>query len=248
MKSIVTRLFSLVLVLSFFIFPGCSCIEFFNDEKSEKESSEKESSEKIVTVDTCSEWYMTRFRAIFQETGWNPVIDYSYDSERQIYTNLKLNPYYGAGFKYYNITLEKYNDIQKYQNETGKQVLYPVVSRRDRPPMLNHANDANIFYKFKRSGTTIIPEYDKNGDFIPNYWTHAVDSEPSTIMAEYDSIRIEGESGVNIGGVNYYYVYARMNETGVEVRVFLYEYYEYLKQTRSNDLPTEEQFFGFVEE
>ena len=248
MKSIVTRLFSLVLVLSFFIFPGCSYIEFFNDEKSEEESSEKESSEKIVTVDTCSEWYMIRFRAIFQETGLNPVIDSSYDSERQIYTNLKLNPYYGAGFKYCDITLEEYNDIQKYQNETGKQVLYPVVRHRDRPPTVNHANDANIFYKFKRNGMTIIPEYDENGDFIPNYWTHAVDSEPSVIREEYDSIRIEGESGVNIDGVDYYYVYAYKNETGVEVRVFLYEYYEYLKQTRSDDLLTEEQFFGFVEE
>lgn len=172
-------------------------------------------------------------------------MEYSFDAEQQIYTDVKLNAYYATGFgRYLILSEEEYNNIQDYQNRTGIQVIYPTVSfpdRKDRHEKYRY--DANIFYQTENSHS-IIPVLDQNGDFVPNYWMYAVDSKKSTTIAEYSSIRVEGESGVNIDGVNYYYVYARkMDYKMVEVRVFRYEYYEYLKQTQPENLPSEDLFF-----
>ncbi|MBQ2255457.1 MAG: hypothetical protein II330_01215, partial [Clostridia bacterium] len=90
---------------------------------------------------------------------------------------------------------------------------------------------------------TVRPKLDQNGNFIPNYWMYAVGSEIPYIIADYNSLRIEGESGVSVDGVNYYYVYGRLLPEGIEVRLFRYAYYEYLKATDPEGCPSAEIFF-----
>ncbi len=240
MRSIVVRLLALVLVFSFLILSSCS------EKKSlTVETSEQESTEKIVILPTCSEAEMNIYRAIFQETGLNPVMESTYDSELKAYTDVKLNAYYAAGFKYYVMTEEDYKSIQDYQNKTGIQVMYPVVKRQDRPESEKYKHNANIFYKIDASQpNSIVPVLDQNGDFIPNYWSYAVDAEKPTLAAEYDSIRIEGDSGVNIDGEYCCYVYGRrIQDDLIEVRVFMYAYYGYMVQNRPDAILSEEQFF-----
>lgn len=240
MRSIIIRILTLLLLLSFFIFCGCSEGGFSNEKTSE-------SNEKIVVLSQCSEEKMHIYRAIFQETGFDPVIEASYDSERHIYTDVKLNTYYAAGFlRYYYLSEEEYKSIQDYQNRTGIQVIYPTVKYQDRPRQEKFKSNANIFYKIDNSKSArLVPVLDQNGKLILNYWAYAVGSEKPALAEEYNSIRIEGESGVNIDGTNYYYVYGRTVEHGIEVRVFRYAYYEYLKQTQPDSLPPEELIFGF---
>ncbi len=158
----------------------------------------------------------------------------------------RFDTYYGVGFgKYKTISKEEYEDIQRYQDETGKQVLYPVVKASDRPTKEKNRFDANIYYVTENPSANIIrPKLDENGNIIPNYWKYEAGSK-SALIADYNSTRIEGEDGV-VGddGNTYYYAYGRLVDGGVEVRADYYEYYTYLHTQVLKD-GIEEPLFWF---
>lgn len=231
MKKIIVLLLALSSVLTLVSFTGCANGDL--------------PPEAIKEYPECSQAKMDVYRAIYQETGYNPVIESTYDAEAKIYTNVKVNAYLEVGFDhYYILQEEEYKAIQEYQNQTGIQVIYPTVYVADRPTFEKNKYDANIYYQVENlRATTVHPKLDQNGNFIPNYWAYAVGSESPYLVADYNSLRIEGESGVNIDGENYYYVYGRLLPDGVEVRLFRYAYYEYLKATDPEGCPSEEIFF-----
>ena len=149
----------------------------------------------------------------------------------------RYDTYYGVGFgKYKVISEEMFNDIQRYQNETGKQVLYPIVKTSDRPTVPKNKDDANIYYKTVDPNSSIIrPKLDEDGNIIVNYWEYKVGEEGGT-MAPYNSLRIEGNEGIKKTVVDsegneteqtYYYVYGRRVDGGIEIRAEYYEYYTY---------------------
>lgn len=144
----------------------------------------------------------------------------------------RYDTYYGVGFgKYQEISEEEFNDIQRYQNETGRQVLYPIVKggeKGDRPTTKQDKDDANIYYKTKDDKGKAQPVLDEEGNLIPVYWKVKSDSK-SSLVAEYNSLRIEGEAGItDEKGDTYYYVYGQHMPSGmVEVRLERYEYYTY---------------------
>ena len=140
----------------------------------------------------------------------------------------RYDTYYGVGFgKYKIISQEEFNDIQRYQNETGRQVLYPVVKLSDRPTLEKNKYDANIYYKVENlSASALRPKLDAKGQIIPNYWKYEA-SEENPLVAEYNSLRIEGENGIQKDGDQYFYVYGRRVDGGIEVRAEYYEYYIY---------------------
>ena len=170
--------------------------------------------------------------AIQVETGKEVIKRGEYEivtdekDKSSIYT-YRYNPMYGVGFgKYKNISVAEYEDIQRYQNETGIQVIYPTVAEQDRPTMEKNKYDANIYYVTQNpSAATIKPKL-KNGEIVPNYWTYK-DGDIPGLAAEYNSKRIDGDGFVDANGVTNYYVYGRRIDSGVEVRVDYYEYYIY---------------------
>ena len=233
MKRIIVLLLALSSVLTLVFFTGCA-----NGEQPPAEDSENTdlAPENVIVYPECSEITMKKFQAIYQETGCNPVIESTYDAEAKVYTNVKVNAYYAEGFgKYYIVSEDEYKAIQEYQNQTGMQVLYPLVSVNDRPTLEKNKYDANIYYQVENlKATTVRPKLDPSGNVIPNYWAYAVGSEKTYIIADYNSLRIEGEDGVSIDGENYHYVYGRLLTDGIEVRVFRYAYNEYRKQAETN--------------
>ena len=230
-----------------------------------KEDSQKridrtnELPEKAVLTKACNENEMLYYRAIYEETGLNPIIDAGtetywevYDdngnmSTTKMYENVKINKYYYFGCRYLSVTEDEYLEIQEYQNETGVQVLYPTVNRSDRPA---HAfqNDANIYFQFEQSegSSSLIYKLDENGNFILNYWKYTSGNAPSSIP-EYNSIRIEGENGfVGNDGARYFYVYGRkVQENIIEIRVCYYTYYQFLKAKYPDSAQSEDFFFQF---
>jgi hypothetical protein len=230
MKKIIVLLLALSSVLTLIFFTGCA-----NGKQPPAEDSENAdlAPENVIVYPECSEITMKKFQAIYQETGCNPVIESTYDAEAKVYTNVKINAYYAEGFgKYLIISEDEYKAIQEYQNKTGIQVIYPNVNVTDRPTREKNKYNANIYYQVENpDADTVRPKLDSDGNFIPNYWAYAVGSEKTYIIAGYNSLRIEGEDGVSIDGENYYYVYGRLLVEGVEVRVFRYAYYEFLKAT-----------------
>ncbi len=161
----------------------------------------------------------------------------------------RYDTYYGVGFgKYKTISKEEFEDIQRYQNETGRQVLYPVVKVSERPTLEKNKYDANIYYKMENAKASVIrPKLDKDGNIIPNYWKYE-DGSKSVLMADYNSLRIEGEDGVQENGKTYYYAYGRIVDGGIEVRAEYYEYYTYQHSVVKNDRIGEPSFiFGTTE-
>ncbi|MBQ2733022.1 MAG: ABC transporter permease [Clostridia bacterium] len=166
--------------------------------------------------------------ALEQETGKDVIkgdVEISDDGSMYSY---RYDTYYSVGFgKYRTISAAEYQAIQEYQNETGRQVLYPIVKFSDRPTLEKNKSDANIYYEVVNPKVSILrPKLDKNGNIIPNYWKYEA-SEATNVMAEYNSLRIEGENGIQKDGKQYFYVYGRLVDGGIEVRTEYYEYYIY---------------------
>ena len=167
--------------------------------------------------------------ALASETGREVIKngEYTKNDEGSGYT-YRYDTYYGVGFgKYKTISREEFENIQKYQNETGRQVLYPIVKLSDRPTLEKNKYDANVYYKVENPNASILrPKLDSNGNIIPNYWKYEV-GEENALIAEYNSLRIEGEDGVEKDGKQYYYAYGRKIDGGIEVRAEYYEWYIY---------------------
>ncbi len=170
--------------------------------------------------------------ALAQETGRDVIKEGKYtlsqDEEGASIYTYRFDTYYGVGFgKYKTISLEEFNAIQEYQNETGRQVLYPIVKTSDRPTMEKNKYDANIYYVMENPKASVIrPELSEDGEIVPNYWKYEVGSQ-SGLIADYNSLRIEGEEGVEENGKRYHYAYGRKSDGGIEVRAEYYEYYTY---------------------
>ena len=167
--------------------------------------------------------------ALSAETGREIIKNGEYTvSEDGATYSYRYDTYFGVGFgKYKTISQEEFDDIQRYQNETGRQVLYPVVKLSDRPTMEKNKYDANIYYKVENPKASILrPKLDGDGNIIPNYWKYEA-GDASSLIPEYNSLRIEGENGVEENGKQYFYSYGRKVDGGIEVRAEYYEYYTY---------------------
>ena len=154
--------------------------------------------------------------AIGVETGHEAVkevLSVNTDRGKNTYT-CRVDSYVNNGYSYLTLTREQYDDLQRWQNETGIQVIYPAITD-------SKASDANIWYEANLKG---VPTLDKNGDFINIYRTSGTDGD-------YDSLRIDGDPGKdNPNAENRYrYAYQTGNSESVsyKCRVFMYTYFQY---------------------
>lgn len=165
--------------------------------------------------------------AVGLETGHDIIKNDKYSVDDGVY-KYRFDTYYGTGFgRYRTITTEEYLDIQRYQTETGRQVIYPTVKLSQRPQTVQDKDRANLYYKTKTVAGKAQPELDANGNLILNYWTYTESDGLPFSAAEYNSNRIEGEDGIVKDGKKAYYIYGTIVSGGVEVRTFYYEYYRY---------------------
>ena len=177
--------------------------------------------------------------------------EFTVSEDGKVFT-YRYDTYYGVGFgRYRLITKTEFDDIQRYQNETGRQVLYPTVeikwrddvNQRDNTIAPQDKDNANIYYKTKIEGGKTVMLYDEAGNIMPNYWALEVGTKSGT-AAEYNSLRIEGDN-FEKDGKQYQYVYGRKVSGGmIEVRAEYYEYYTYLHTQVLKD-GIEEPYFLF---
>ena len=183
--------------------------------------------------------------ALGLETGRDVIKNGEFKVDDDGNYTYRYDTYYGVGFgKYKIISPEEFADIQRYQNETGRQILYPVVKFSDRPTLEKNKYDANIYYEMENpKAATIRPKLNKKGEIVPNYWAYEA-GDTNGLIAEYDSLRIEGEEGFQKDGKQHFYVYGRRVDGGIEVRAEYYEYYIYQHNEVKND-GIEEPLFLF---
>ena len=162
---------------------------------------------------------MNRWKGIALETDMDPVLGIIGEKtelikyrgkmvERSTYT-IEVNKYFEPGIVYRTMTVDAFNKLQDWQNETGIQVIYPYVEAKD----INGITDnPNIWYECDAKGAA---DLDKNGNFVPVY-----SSNQAIAGAEYYSLRIEGDPGT--------YIYSGSKGSALQVRVCYYNYYQYL--------------------
>ena len=96
------------------------------------------------------------------ESKYSPVISIGEETKQQgrTYRNVRTHSYFAKGFTYLSLTKEQYDAIVAYQNDSGVQVLYPMVDTTDSEVFSgNNASDANFWYKHSMNGTPV----DENG-------------------------------------------------------------------------------------
>lgn len=179
-----------------------------------------------------------RYYAMGEETGHNAVkkqhytvkslVDSINGTSEDMYT-FRLDSYHSNGCIYKNVSVSEYNAMQAYQDEHNIQLIYPTVALVDRPNggEGNDGNDANYYYKtIQGNGGKTITVFDENGDIIPVYSMRSAEERPRDGYTS--KMRIEGDDGfVGDDGKVYFYNYARVVTSGVEVRINYYEYYIY---------------------
>ena len=166
--------------------------------------------------------------AIGDETSYYPIIgEPSVTEIKEIYRGeeritysykARVNRYYEKGVVFKVISYDEFEDIQRWQNDTGIQVIYPYVEQGD--VYINKKENesfpqrnSNIWYQCLDSrGTAAL---DSDGKRIPAYST-----DKAKEGAEYNSLRIEGDDGS--------YIYSVSRSGSLEVRMCYYNYYRYM--------------------
>ncbi len=174
--------------------------------------------------------------------GHYAIKNQKYDVLEDGFYGYRLDSYHMWGCKYIQIDRERYENIQKYQDETNRQVLYPTLRTSARPDHINFKKDANYYYQTKVVNGKLNPVLDAEGNVIPAYWSETAEN----LNDGYHSLRIEGQDGIVRDGETYYYVYASPVSGGdVEVRLNYYEYYRYYHSYELKDGIDEPMFlFG----
>lgn len=165
------------------------------------------------------------YRAIGLETGREvirEVKDHTVDPNGIDYYSLEIDSYAKVGFVYVNLSVDEYLRLQRYQDETGIQIIFPMQESYRTNYVIGNMG-ANLWYRLAdpRATSDGRAALDENGKHIPNYMTSANKSQ-----AEYNSLRIQGDTGGQDGAS--WYVYGQKNQSGYKARVDYYEYFRYV--------------------
>lgn len=177
------------------------------------------------------------YRALEKETGstvMTEVYTGPYEENRTTYYDVRVDSYVANGMEFIDLSYQQFMDIQKWQNETGIQVIFPAVdntlkdsSNKNLIDVSKH-NDANVWYATTSKG---YPKLTKTGDFTACYANKNSARFQGLLYSSeyynYDSLRIDGDNGD--------YLYAlvsatRVNDkviTSYKVRVLLDNYFQF---------------------
>ena len=164
------------------------------------------------------------FAGIAKETGFDPVIQVKkeYDSlsangNRTKMYRLRIDSYKEVGvLNGINLSAERFAEVCRYQTETGRQVLYPLVDSERLYGFDRGEGGGNYWYSIDKKGKPIL----EGGEFIPLY-LRVTTNEQAGGYAPYDGERrISSDDGT--------FVYGRTNQSGYAVRLCYYEYYRFM--------------------
>ena len=131
------------------------------------------------------------YYAMGAETGHNAIKNQKSTVTDEGLYKFRLDSYQKNGCIYRSLSPEDYAALQKYQNDTGIQVIYPTTALSDRPEALQNQKNANYYYKTKTvSGGKTHAVLDEDGKVIPVYRKRLTTDKATDA---YNSIRVEGD-------------------------------------------------------
>lgn len=160
-----------------------------------------------------------------------PEVVVGANKKEATYYDGRIDTYLEVGFMYRSIPQSELPKILAWQEETGLQVLYPLIENNE---YNFDANDANYWYKSKK-GSPIVT--DANGKMSYVYYG----DENFTLE---DNYKRDADGNV----IYYEYTGGGTNETAqYKVRVLFYNYYHYLYGSEPNYiLGTDSQGYDFA--
>ena len=167
-----------------------------------------------VTVNSGKYHY---YKAIAEETGLETIratyrADYKDPtaSGKSTFYDLRVDNYTSMGMLYLTLTGDQFEDIQKWQDEHGIQVIYPAIKDAKQ-------TDANIWYEVDKKGQ---PKLDKEGNLKSIYRTTTPED------TAYHSLRIAADNDPE-----HPMAYARVAGTSTAksyvTRINKYTYFQY---------------------
>lgn len=142
-----------------------------------------------------------------EESVYNPIISLGEEekSGRTTYREARLDSYMTVGFKYMSVTKEKYDRIVAWQEESGIQVLYPLIDNQN--DYCPERNNANFWYRADKKSNP-IDENDKE--------LSIKDIKENGLVDNY--LR-DGEGNL---------IYAKESDKSmIQIRVLYYNYYQF---------------------
>ena len=187
-----------------------------------------------------NENHYNTLRALEVETGHKAIVEvvgepYKVSSATGMitYYDVVIDSYVANGMDYVDLTREQFEDIQKWQNETGIQVIFPAVDitlQGTNGPLIaiSKQNNPNVWYATTSNGN---PKVNAKGEFTNAYATVNSSEYKGLLYSpeyyNYDSLRVDGDNGD--------YIYAQVSPmrvngtltTSYRVRVLLETYFQY---------------------
>jgi oligopeptide transport system permease protein len=132
------------------------------------------------------------------------------------YYEISVDTYEKVGFQYVDLSEGQFAALQEYQNETGRQVCYPLP-KNYATFYLAVSSSANLWYKLADES----PYSTGEAAFHLPGGQPALQADYLTAPADgsYSSLRLENDPGN--------WVYGAKNQTGYRCRVLYKEYYRY---------------------
>lgn len=86
------------------------------------------------------------------KSKYSPIIKVhdEFEDSRNVYRYVDVDSYYMVGFKFLNITKKEMENIQKWEKENDKKILYPMLDTKS-DFASSDPSDANEWYRQKRS-------------------------------------------------------------------------------------------------
>ncbi len=142
-----------------------------------------------------------------KDSEYNPIMELGEETKsgNTTYRDARLDSYMAVGFKYMSVTQEKYAEIAAWQEETGIQVLYPLIDNTNE--YCAEQNNANFWYKSIKSNP--VDENDKK--------------------LSMDDIRENGLVDNYLRDENGELVFSQVSDKSmVKIRVLYYNYYQFV--------------------
>ena len=174
---------------------------------------------------TVNEADFYKMRAIYVETGMNPIVEIvngpytvKNGNKTTTYYDLVVDNYYNMGMYSLPVSEVEYQRIQAWQDEHGIQVIFPAITDAKE-------DDANVWYKANKKGAPTMSKVDKDGDGFLDYTDIYRTTTPSD--TSYSSrMRIASDTNPDKP-----YAYARVTGTSAAksyvIRVNKYNYFQY---------------------
>lgn len=112
------------------------------------------------------------------ESPFQPIISYSepYMGGGKRYRDALVDSYYLVGFKYLTLRESEFEDLKKWEKETGIQVLYPMVDMKSEYFYEGNSQDANYWFNHAPNGKPLdangkkmsLEDVQEKG-LVPNY-------------------------------------------------------------------------------